>query len=326
MRRRDFIVLAGGAAWPRAVRAEQGAPPLVGFMHSGAPSDYTLRIIASFREGLKDIGFVDGQNVAIEYRWAEGHYDRLPALAADLIARQPALIFAAGGSEPARAVMANATTIPTVFVTANDPVETGLVSSINRPGGNVTGVGLVSSALEAKRVELLHELVPKAATIAALINPNYPSANAQKRAVQEAADRLGIKPIVLSAAGASDIEPAFSAMAQQGVAALLVAQDPVLVAFRQQFVALAERYALPVIYSQRDYVIAGGLISYGPDFADGYRQAGHYVGRILKGEKPGDLPVMQPTKFELFVNLKTAKALGIAVPQTLLVAADEVIE
>lgn len=328
MNRRDFMSLVGGAAavWPLTSRAQAQAFPLVGFIHSGSPSPYTARMSAAFSETLKLAGYIAGQNLTIEYRWAEGHNDRLPALAAEFIGRKAAAILAAGGPAPARAAMAETTSIPIVFISATDPVSQGLVASINRPGGNVTGVSMISSTLEAKRVELLHELVPKASTFAVMFNPNYPAAKSQAEEVQQAAVHLGVKLINLSVAGESELEPAFATIVQQKAGGLLVVQDPIFVGFLQHFVALAARDAIPVIFSQRDFADAGGLVSYGPDFADGYRQAGIYVGKILKGEKPADLPVVQPTKFELVVNLKTARTLGVSVPQTLLVAADEVIE
>jgi len=320
--------MLGGAAaaWPKCVRAQQGAIPMVGFVHTGLPGNYLTQMANAFSESLKAAGYVEGQNLTIEYRWAEGHNDRLPAFMAELVGRQAAAILAAGGPAPGRAAMAATATIPIVFVSASDPVSTGLVASLNRPGGNVTGVSMVSSTIEAKRVELLHELAPKASTIAVIINPNYPGAKTQSQEVHEAAAHLGVKLIMLSAGSESDIEPAFAALVQQGAGALLVVQDPVFINFPEKFVTLAARHAIPAAYSQRDYVTAGGLISYGPDFADGYRQAGIYVGKILKGEKPADLLVVEPTKFELVINLKTARALGLAVPQTLIVAADEVIE
>ncbi|MGA2895070.1 MAG: ABC transporter substrate-binding protein [Xanthobacteraceae bacterium] len=326
MKRREFITLLGAAVtWPLAARAQQPAP-VVGFMHSGTPGPYLTRMANAFSEGLKAAGYVEGRNVTIEYRWAEDHYDRLPALAAELVARRVAVIFAPGGPGPARAAMAVTTSVPIVFVSASDPVGAGLVASLNRPGGNVTGASMMSSTLEAKRLELLHELMPKASTLAVLINPNYPDAKMQTQDVRDAAVHLGVKLVLLTASTEHEIEPAFAALAQQGAGGLLVVQDPIFVNYRERFATLAAANAIPVVYSQRDYVSAGGLISYGPDFADGYRQAASYVSRILKGEKPADLPVVQPTKFNLVINLKTAKTLGIAVPQTLQVAADEVIE
>jgi putative ABC transport system substrate-binding protein len=334
--RRGFIVALGGAAtWPLAARAQQGGP-LVGFMHSGSPGNcsggscprgnYVMRMAAIFSQTLKEAGYTEGQNFAIEYRWADGHNDRLPALAADLVARHVTVILAGGGTNPARAAKEATTTIPIVFVSATDPVETGLVAGINRPGGNITGVYMIGSALEAKRLETLHELVPKASTIAAIINPNYPAAKTLTQEMQEAAVRLDLKLVLLSAEKESDLEPAFAALIQQGAGALLVAQDAFLVSLREKFATLAERHAIPAIYPFRDFVEAGGLVSYGPDFADGYRQAAVYVGKILKGANPADLPVVQPTKFELVFNLKTAKTLGLTVPMIMQMTADEVIE
>jgi ABC-type uncharacterized transport system substrate-binding protein len=309
---------------------------VVGFMHSGSPGNcspgncprgnFVIRMATIFSQTLKEAGYAEAQNLTIEYRWADGHNDRLPALAADLVARHVTVILAGGGSNPASAAKAATTTIPIVFVSATDPVETGLVASINRPGGNVTGVSMIGSALEAKRLELLHELAPKASTIAAIINPNYSAAKTLTREVQEAAARLDLKLILLSADKESDLESAFATLVQRGAGALLVAQDAFLISMREKFATLTARYAIPAIYPFRDFVMAGGLVSYGPDFADGYRQAGVYVGKILKGATPADLPVVQPTKFELVINLKTAKALGLTVPLTLQVAADEVIE
>jgi putative ABC transport system substrate-binding protein len=280
----------------------------------------------AFRESLKAAGYIEGQSVTIEYRWAEGHNERLPALIADLIGRRVTVILAAGGPAPARAAMPLTTTIPIVFVSASDPVAMGLVPSLNRPGGNVTGVSMVSSTIEAKRLETLHELAPKASTIAAIINPDYPGAKGQTQAVKDAAAHLGVKLVMLNARSEANVEPAFASLVQQGAGALLVAQDPVFLGFIEKFVTLAARNAIPAIYSQRDYVTAGGLISYGPDFADGYNQAGVYVGKILKGEKPADLPIVEPTKFDLIINLKTAKMLGLTVPHNMLVLADQVIE
>jgi putative ABC transport system substrate-binding protein len=282
--------------------------------------------VDALRQGLHEVGFTDGQNVAIEYRWAEGHYDRLPALAADLVSHQVAAIVAAGGSDPARAVKAETATIPIAFVSAADPVSTGLVTSLNRPGGNVTGVSLIGSALEAKRLELLHGLAPRATTIAALFNPSYPAAQSQLRELRDAAAQLGVTLLVLAASTEGEIDAAFTTLVQQGAGALLVAQDPYLNARREQFTALALHHSIPAISSLREAVVAGGLISYGPLFVDGFRQCGIYVGRMLKGAKPADLPIMQPTKFELVINLKTAKALALTVPDTLLATADEVIE
>ena len=336
MKRREFITLLSIAAtWPFAARAQQGGP-VVGFMHGGSPGNctggncprgnYVMRMAAIFSQTLKEAGYAEGQNLAIEYRWADGHNDRLRALAADLVARHVTVILAAGGTNPARAAKEATTTIPIVFVSANDPVEAGLVASINRPGGNITGVYMIGSALEAKRLEMLHELVPKASTVAAIINPSYPSAKTLTQEVQEAASHLNLKLILLPAEKESDLEPAFMTFVQRGAGAHLVAQDAFLVSLRDTFAELTARHAIPAIYPFRDYVTAGGLVSFGPDFADGYRQAGIYVGKILKGAKPADLPIVQPTKFELVFNLKAAKLLAITIPPSLLAIADDVIE
>jgi putative tryptophan/tyrosine transport system substrate-binding protein len=325
--RRQFISALGGAAvaWPLAARAQQ-LTPVVGFMHSGSAGNYMTHITSAFIEGLKENGFVEDRSVTIEYRYAEGHNDRLPGLVADLIGRHAAVLMAGGGPAPARAAMDATSSIPIVFLTASDPVAMGLVASINRPGGNVTGVSMIGSALEAKRLELLHELAPQASTIAILVNPNYPGAKLQAQELQEAAAHLGVKPVILNAGSGQEIEAALASVVQQGAGAFLVAQDPFLISQSEKIVAFAANHSLPTVYSQRDFVDAGGLAGYGPNFAEGFRQAGIYVGKILKGEKPADLPVVQPTKFELVINLKTAKSLGLTVPRTLLVAADEVIE
>jgi putative tryptophan/tyrosine transport system substrate-binding protein len=314
--------------WPLAARAQQATMPVIGFIQpgAGAKSEYFARMFSSFNQGLKENGFVEGENVALEYHWAEGHNDRLPALAADLVRRRVNVILATGGLASARAAMAATASTPIVFISAADPVQGGLVASLNRPGGNVTGVAMISSSLEAKRLEQLHELLPKVSTIAAVINPSSPIAQSQAQQIQDAAVSLHLKSFVVGVSTESDIAPAFASLVQQGAGAALVVQDPYFVGEVPNFTTLAARYAVPVIYSQRDYVTAGGLISYGADFADGFRQAGIYVGKILKGEKPADLPIIAPTKFEMFINLKTAKTLGVNVPQTLLVSADEVIE
>jgi putative ABC transport system substrate-binding protein len=321
------MALIGGAAasLPRFARAQQPAMPMVGFLHGASPS-YLGQFVDALRSGLGEAGYVEGQNLAIEYRWAEGHYDRLPDLAADLVKRQAAVILAMGGTDPARAAKAATSAIPIVFVSAADPVKTGLVASLNRPGGNITGVSLIAAALDAKKLGLLHELAPRIATVAALINPNYPGAKTQAAEVQETAASLGLKCILLDAGTDEAIAAAFASGTAQGAGAFVVASDPFFNSRAGRFVALADQYRIPVIYPQSEYVRGGGLISYGPDFADGYRNGGIYVGKILKGAKPAELPVMQPVKFELVINLKTARALGIEVPSTLLATADEVIE
>jgi putative ABC transport system substrate-binding protein len=327
MKRREFITLLGGAAvaWPLAARAQQPPMPVIGFLHGASPS-YLGQFVDALRKGLNEAGYVEGQNLAIEYRWAEGHYDRLAMLAADLVDRRVAVVLAMGGTDPARAAKAATSTIPVVFVSAADPVRTGLVASLNRPGGNVTGVSLIAAALDEKKMGLLHELVPKASVIAGLINPNYPRAKMQASEVQETARHLGVKAVILTAATDDEIDVAFASATRQGTGAMLVSSDPFFNSRSGRFVEQAARYSMPVIYPQREYVRGGGLISYGPDFSDGYRNGGVYVGKILKGAKPAELPVMQPTKFELVLNLKTAKTLGIEPPPTLLAIADEVIE
>jgi putative ABC transport system substrate-binding protein len=327
MKRREFITLIGGAAagLPRLARAQQPAMPVVGFLHGASPS-YLGQFVDALRGGLNEAGYIEGQNLTIEYRWAEGHYDQLPDLAADLVKRQVAVILAMGGTDPARAAKAATTTIPIVFVSAADPVQTGLVASLNRPGGNITGVSLIAAALDAKKLGLLHELAPRATTVAAVINPNYPGAKAQAAEVQETATSLGLKCILLNAGTDEAIAAAFTSGLSQGAGAFLVASDPFFNSRAGRFVALADQSRIPVIYPQSEYVRGGGLISYGPDFGDGYRNGGIYVGKILKGAKPAELPVMQPVKFELVINLKAARALGIDVPSTLLATADEVIE
>src|SRR6516164_594714 len=327
MRRRDFIKAIGGGAvvWPLAARAQQTGIPVVGFLHSSAPN-YFAQMAPAFSQGLKEAGYVEGQNGGIEYRWAEGHYDRLPALAKDLVDRQVTVIFASGGTDPAKAAKAATTIIPIVFVSAADPVQMGLVASLNRPGGNVTGVSLLGSQLNAKKLDLLSQLVPRTSVIGALVNPNYPQAKRETEDFQAAAKTLGVKSIVLSAGTPAEIDTVFSTLQQQQIGALIISNDPFYGAQRDQLVALAARYSLPAIYFQKEFVTGGGLLSYGASFPDGYRQGGVYVGRILKGEKPADLPIMQPTKFEMVINLKTARALGLHIPDKLLALADEVIE
>jgi putative ABC transport system substrate-binding protein len=325
--RRQFISAMGGAAatWPLAARAGQPAVPVIGILSSLSSSNITSRM-PPFRQGLKESDYTEGQNVAMEYRVAEGQYDRLPALAADLVDRKVALIFAAGGADPAKAAKAATTTIPIVFVSAGDPFKAGIVTSLGRPAGNITGVSLLVSALEAKRLGLLHEIVPGTASIGVLANPKVTDADLELRELQEAASAINRQINIVRASTETEIDAAFATLAQQAPGALLVAADPLFTSRRDQVVALAARYKLPAIYFQREFVDNGGLISYAPDFADGYRQAGVYVGKILKGTKPADLPVMQPTKFELVINLKTAKALGLNIPSGVLAIADEVIE
>ncbi len=323
--RREFIAALGGAAvaWPFAAGAQQPGMPVVGFLRSTSAADST-QFVTAFHQGLKEAGFVEGQNVAIEYRWAENQLDRLPALVADLVRLPVAVIVV---NAPAAHVAKGATTtVPIVFVTGSDPVRDALVASLNRPGGNVTGVVFFSEVLGAKRLELLRQLVPKATTIGVLVNPNSPETEAERKDVQAAAQAIGQQLIILDVSSDHDIETAFATLAQRGAGALLVGSGPFLTSHREQLVALAARHALPATYSLREFVMAGGLMSYGTSITDAYRQVGIYTGRILKGEKPADLPVMQSTKFDFEINLKTAKTLGLTVPQSLLVAADELIE
>lgn len=327
MQRRELVYLFGGAAaaWPLRVRAQHPSMPVIGYLSSRSAASNEASVVG-FRKGLKETGFVEGENLKIEYRWADGEYERLPEMAADLVGRRVAVILATGGSDPGRAAKAATVTIPIIFLSSSDPVVTGLVASLNRPGGNVTGVSMISSALEAKRLELLHDLVPKVATIAVIINPKYLAAQSQRQDVEAAATLLGVKVVVLTASTEREIDVAFAALVQQGAGALLVAQDPFLVNSRERLVLLANRHAVPLMYGTSAAVLNGALVSYGPDFADGIRHAGIYVGKILKGAKPADLPVMQPTKFELVINMKTAKALGLIIPPSILARADEVIE
>jgi putative tryptophan/tyrosine transport system substrate-binding protein len=327
MRRRDFMKIIGGAAaaWPRAVRAQQATIPVIGFLGSSSAAP-NAHFVAAFHQGLDASGYVEGRNVAIEYRWADNQYDRLRALAAELVRLQVAVIVASGGPVTPTAAKDATSTIPIVFTASSDPVKLGLVASLNRPGGNLTGSGIFTIELDPKRLELLRELVPTARVIGVLINPGRTDAETQARSVQEAGRILGLQVIILRTSNERDIDTAFTRLARQRIGALLIGADPVFLNWRDQLLLLAARRAVPVIANVREITEAGGLASYGPSIADGYRQAGIYTGQILKGAKPRDLPVVQPTKFELVINLKTAKALGLTVPPTLLAIADEVIE
>ena len=325
MRRRDFITLLGGsAAWPLAAGAQQ-AMPAIGFISPGFPEPSSF-LVAAFREGLKEAGYIEGQNVTVEYRWAKGQYDQLQTLADELVRRQVAVIAATGGSISAHAAKAATATIPVVFNVGDDPAKSGLIVSFNRPGGNLTGVSTLSPALEAKRLGLLRELVPQAAIVGVLLNPTTPDAELQRQDTQAAATAIGQQLRIFNASSDSDFDKAFAAIVEQRVDALLVANDAIFTNQRERIVALAARHAVPTIYAFRQFAESGGLISYSTNLTEVYRQIGVYVGRILKGAKPADLPVVQPTKFEMVINLKTAKALGLDIPPTLLARADEVIE
>jgi ABC-type uncharacterized transport system substrate-binding protein len=326
IRRREFITMLGGAtAWPLAAGAQQGATPTIGYLSTRSPSEAKY-VTDAFTQGLNENGYVEGRNLAIEFRWADLQYDRLPALASDLVRRQVAVIAAVGGSHSGLAAKAVTSTIPIVFVSAGDPVTFGLVTSLNRPGGNVTGISMITVALAPKRLELLHELVPVPAAIAMLVNPTSPYVEAETADVKASARVLGRQLRVLNAGTAQEIDAAFATLVQQRAGGLLVSGDPFFDSERDRLVALAAHYSVPAIYQWREFATIGGLISYGTSILDAYRQAGVYVGKILKGATPADMPVLQPTRFETVVNLKTAKALGVAVPDKLIVAADEVIE
>jgi putative ABC transport system substrate-binding protein len=325
MKRREFITLLGAAtAWSLAAHAQQPTMPVIGFLHSGSPKP-NVNLVAAFRNGLNEVGYVDGKNVAIEYRWAGGRYDRLRELATDLVRQKVAVIFGAG--PPAAHAAGSATgTIPIVFVSGDDPVKSGLVASLNRPGGNVTGAAMFTGQLGAKQLGLLRELVPKAALVAMLVNPYNPLTEAVTTDVRAAAAVTGHQIQVVNASDEGEIDKAFATLKELHADALIVGADPYFFGRSEQLVALTSQYMVPAIFEFREFATAGGLMSYGASIADGYRQAGVYAGQILKGAKPADLPVLQPTKFELVINLKTVKALGLALSPGLLAIADEVIE
>jgi len=326
MKRRDFITLAGTAvAWPLAARAQQPATPVIGFLRNTDAAS-SEQLVAAFRQGLAENGYVEGRNLTIEYRWADNHDDRLPSLTADLIRQNVAVIVAGGGTVVALPAIAATKTIPIVFELGGDPVKMGLVPSLSHPGGNVTGVALFANVVGPKRIDLLHELVPKADVIGVLAYPNNPTAEGEVKQLQEVTRPFGIRLEVLNARTNDEIDLAFATLLQSKGGGLIVLANPLFVGRRDQLVALAARYAIPVIYPFPSFVKAGGLMSYGESLTEAFRQLGIYTGRILKGEKPADLPIMQPTKLELVINLKTAKALGINVPPKLLAIADEVIE
>jgi putative ABC transport system substrate-binding protein len=325
MRRRKFITLIGAAAaWPLAARSQQAALPMIGFLNGGSPAEYAP-MVAAFREGLKELGYVEGQNVAIEFRWAEGKYERLSALGTDLVRRQVAAI-AATSTPAAQAAKALTATVPIVFTTGADPVQLGLVASLNQPGGNVTGVSFLVNELTKKQFEVLHQILPKAALIGFLVNPAVAYARSQTTEAQDAARALGRQLFVVTARTESEIDAAFAALVKKLAGGVITISDPLLNSRRDQIVALAARHSLPALYPVRDYVAAGGPMSYGTSIIGAYRQVGVYTGRILKGEKPADLPVMRPTKLEPVINLKTAKALDLTIPPALIALADEVIE
>jgi putative ABC transport system substrate-binding protein len=326
MRRRDFLSALGVAAsWPLGARAQQAAPPVVGFM-SGRSAPDSAHLVAAFREGLGEAGFVDGQNVIIEFRWADGQYDRLPALAAELVSRPVAVLVGVGGDPSAMAAKRATSTIPIVFGMGGDPIKSGLVDSFNRPGANVTGYTLLTSQMESKRVGLLRELVPGVALVGVLLNPKFAPGALQAQQIEDAARTVGQKLVMATASSDEELSAAFALLARERINALLVAADPYFDTRAQRIIAFAAQNRLPAIYHFREYAAAGGLLSYGPRVTDGYRQAGNYTGQILKGAKPGNLPVLQPTKFEMVINLKTAAALNFALPNSIQLLADEVIE
>jgi putative tryptophan/tyrosine transport system substrate-binding protein len=327
MRRREFITLLGGAAtaWPTVARAQQTPMPVIGFMSGRSPED-SAHLVTAFRQGLSDIGFVEGQNIAIEFRWARGQYDRLPALAADLVGRRVAVLAAVGGDLSSLAAKQATSTIPIVFGMGADPVLAGLVDSFNQPGGNATGYTILTNLIEPKRIGLLSELVPGLPLLGVLLNPHTPPAARQLQEIEDATGRTGQRLFIAKAGNDTELNAAFRSLIQQRVGAMLVAASVYFDTQREEIIAFAAQNRLPAMYQLREYAVAGGLISYGPRITDSYHQAGIYVGRILKGAKPADLPILQPTRFELVINLKTATALGLVVPNSLQLLADEVIE
>ena len=327
MQRRDFIKMVAGsaAAWPLAARGQQPAMPVIGFMSGRSLADAGY-LADAFRQGLRDSGYVEGENISIEYRWANGDYDRLPGLASDLLLRKVLVLVAVGGDSSALAAKQATSTVPIVFGTGSDPIKAGLIASFNRPGGNATGYALLTNQMEPKRIGLLHELVPNVSLLGALINPSFPPAAQELEDIQNATNSIKQNLFVARAVNDAELETGFSGFAKQRVGAVLVAAAPFFDTRRERIIALAAQHRLPAIYQFREYAIAGGLISYGPSITASYKQAGVYTGRILRGANPGDLPVLLPTKFEMVINLKTANALGLAIPNTMQLLADEVIE
>ena len=327
MQRREFITLLGGAAaaWPVTARAQQPAMPAIGFLSSRSAND-SARAVDAFRQGLAEKGYVEGRNAEIEFRWADGQFDRLPALASDLVQRSVAVLVAVGGAQTATIAKATTSTIPIIFGIGEDPVKEGLVPNLNRPGGNMTGATFSTALLGAKRLGILRDLVPSAKVIALLVNQSSSQGQGQKQDIEKAAREVGQRLVVLDGSSDQEIDASYANLAKQNVGALIVGADPFFDPRRDRMIALSARYAVPTIYQFREFVLAGGLVSYGASITDYYRQIGVYVGRVLKGESPADLPVMLPTKFELSINLKTAKALGLAIPSGLLAIADDVIE
>jgi len=327
MRRRDFIkgIVGSAAVWPLTARAQQPTTPVIGFLSSRSPGE-SASVVAAFRQGLRETGFIEGQNLGIAFRWAEGRYDRLPVLASELVGLPVTLLFAAGGPPSAFAAKGATSTIPVVFSAASDPVEIGLVPSLNQPGGNITGMALFSASLAAKRLELMKDLMPNAGVIGYLLNPAHQKSEIEAKSVVAAAGALGINVRILNAKSESELETVFAALQGMRIGALVVSGEPFFDSQRDRIVGLAAKYAVPAIYAWREYVLAGGLMSYGNDLPESYRQAAIYAGRILKGEKPANLPVVQPTKFHRAVNSKSAKSLGIEVPSKWRGRANEVIE